>query len=269
MPMPSSPITSRHNPRVKDAAALRNRRQRLQRCETLVYGARESLRVLDCGGKLKLAFVCPELFPHRETHEAAERLAASGVETLNVSPEVFEKLSYGDRHDGVIAVAQTEPRPLAGLIIESKSPLIAVIEGVEKPGNLGALLRTADGAGVDAVIVADPVIDLYNPNAIRASVATVFKPNIAVATTAQTLDWLDEQGIKGFATRPDAALSCWGADFTGPTAIVLGAEANGLSDEWRQPRVTPVALPMLGVGDSLNVAATAAILLYEARRQRA
>ncbi len=266
--MPSSPITSRHNPRVKQAAALRNRRQRDERSETLVYGARESLRVLDCGGKLRLAFVCPELYPHRATREAAERLAAAGVETLGVSPEVFEKLSYGDRHDGVIAVARTEPRPLAALIVESHSPLVAVIEGVEKPGNLEALLRTADGAGVDAVIVADPVIDLYNPNAIRASVATVFKPNLAVATTAQTLDWLDSQGIKCFATRPDAPLSCWGADFTEPTAIVLGAEAAGLTDQWRPPRVTPIALPMLGVGDSLNVAATAAILFYEAQRRR-
>lgn len=264
----SQPITSRHNPRVKLAAALRNRKQRDERGETLVYGARETARALACGAELTLAFVCPELFPNQDAPAAQRALAGAGVETLAVTPEVFEKLAYGDRYDGVVAVARVAQRKLTDLQVDDAS-LFAVIEGVEKPGNLGALLRTADGAGVDAVLVVDPVIDLFNPNAIRASVATAFKPNVAVAKAQEAIEWLEARSVAVYATRPEAKLNCWEADFCGPSAIVLGAEARGLTDVWAAPRVTPLSLPMLGVGDSLNVAATAAALFYEARRQRA
>lgn len=266
--MPSRVITSRQNPRVKEAALLRNRRQREQLRQTLVYGARETLRALKVGAVAQLGFVCPERFPHEESHTAAKELRDAGVETLEVSPEVFEKLAYGDRYDGVVAVVDAPPRTLEALKVDSPHPLIAVIEGVEKPGNLGALLRTADGAGVDAVLVADPVIDLYNPNAIRASVATIFKPNVAVATAQECQAWLAASGVPVYATRPDAQQTYWKADFASSAAIIFGAEAQGLTDAWSGSDVTPIALPMLGVGDSLNVSATAAVLLYEARRQR-
>lgn len=266
--MSSSPISSRHNPRVKAAVALRNRRQRLERGETIVYGARESLRALACGARVHTALLCPDLYPHAEAAEAAGRLAEAG-ETLTVTAEVFQRLAYGDRQDGVACVVATPERPLSAISVEAQAPLIAVIEGVEKPGNLGALLRTADGAGVDAVMVADPVIDLFNPNAIRASVGMTFMPNLAVAPAGDCLAWLQQRNMAVLAARPDAADPYWGTDMTGPVALVFGAEAAGLTDLWAPPAVTPVALPMLGVGDSLNVSASAAVLLYEARRQRA
>jgi TrmH family RNA methyltransferase len=145
---------------------------------------------------------------------------------------------------------------------------VAVIEGVEKPGNLGAVLRSADGAGVDAVVVADPATDPWNPNAIRASLGTVFTVPIAVATAAEAFDWLRNQGIGAVAALVDAPLSYTDADLTGALAIVLGSETAGLSEVWRTGDVTPVRVPMRGVADSLNVSVTAAILFYEALRQR-
>lgn len=265
--MPPTQITSRHNPRLKEAAALRNRKQRDERGQTLVYGARESVRAAACGAELLTAFVCDELLGDGG-RESADELAAAGVEIVGVSADAFEKLAYGDRLDGVVSIAATRRRTLADLADLPPAPLIAVIEGVEKPGNLGALLRTADGAGADAVVVADPVIDLFNPNAIRASVATVFLDKVAVATAAECIAWLQQSGVATYATRPDATESCWEADLSGPAAIVLGAEATGLTDVWDGAGVRPVSLPMLGVGDSLNVSVTAAVLLYEARRQR-
>ena len=149
-----------------------------------------------------------------------------------------------------------------------ESPLIAVIESVEKPGNLGAILRTADGAGVDAVLVADPRVDLFNPNVIRASVGAVFRKNVAVCSTEQAIAWLLQHGVSLYATRPEATQNYSDADFCGASAIVLGSEAEGLSTEWDRAQIEAIALPMHGVADSLNVSAAAAVLLYEARRQR-
>jgi TrmH family RNA methyltransferase len=149
-----------------------------------------------------------------------------------------------------------------------RAPLIAVVEGVEKPGNLGAILRSADGAGLDAVIAADSRTDLANPNVIRASLGTIFARPVVPATTARTLAWLRANGLTIVAARVDGALDYAAQDFRGPVAIVLGAEAKGLADPWRAPDVRAVRLPMLGVADSLNVSATAAVLFYEARRQR-
>jgi TrmH family RNA methyltransferase len=149
------------------------------------------------------------------------------------------------------------------------NPLIAIVEAVEKPGNLGAILRTADGAGADAVIAADPRTDLFNPNAIRASLGTIFSLPLAAATTAETLDWLTVRAIRPIATRVDAPLLYSEADLRGPIALVLGSEAGGLTDAWDDPRVTAVRIPMLGSADSLNVSVAAAIVLYEAVRQRA
>jgi TrmH family RNA methyltransferase len=146
--------------------------------------------------------------------------------------------------------------------------LVIVVESVEKPGNLGAILRTADGAGADAVIAADPLTDLYNPNAIRASLGTIFSVPIATATTAATLEWLNASRIRPIAARVDARRAYTEIDFRGRVAIILGSEAGGLSDAWDHASVEPVRIPMLGAADSLNVSAAAAVLLYEAQRQR-
>jgi TrmH family RNA methyltransferase len=184
-----------------------------------------------------------------------------------VTPDVFSKLAFGDRHDGLVVVAETPHRGLDELQLPTH-PLVAVLEGIEKPGNLGAILRSADAAGIHAVIVADPRTDLYNPNTIRASLGTVFRENVCEATSAETIGWLRTHGLPIIAARPDAETLYDDVDFRNGAAIVLGSEAKGLSDAWRGANITAVRLPMLGIADSLNVSTTAAVLFYEALRQR-
>ena len=192
----------------------------------------------------------------------------AGIPLWELGPEAFAKLAYGDRLDGIVSVAETPLHRLADLDLPA-NPLIGVIEGVEKPGNLGAVLRTADGAGLSAVIVAEPGTDLLNPNVIRASLGTIFSVPVAVASTGDVLTWLRERDIAIVAARVQGSVDYTGADYTGPTAIALGSEARGLSDAWAELASASVHIPMLGVADSLNVSATAAILFYEARKQRA
>jgi TrmH family RNA methyltransferase len=195
------------------------------------------------------------------------RLAASSAELLWVAPEVFAKLSYGERNEGIVVVAETPRRNLDDLRLPA-IPLVAVLEGIEKPGNIGAILRTADAAGVDAVVVADCRTDLYHSNTIRSSLGTVFRHNVVCAATADVQAWLAGNQISTYATRPDAKTDFYDLDMTASVALVLGSEAHGLADAWDTSSVTAVRLPMLGLGDSLNVSATAAALFYEALRQR-
>jgi TrmH family RNA methyltransferase len=177
------------------------------------------------------------------------------------------KLAFGDRTDGVIAIIRPPSARLADLALPPNS-LVVVVESVEKPGNLGAVLRTADGAGADAVIAADPLTDVFNPNAIRASLGTIFRLPLAVAASGEVLDWLSRQAIHGLATRVDAPTRYTDIDLRESVAIIVGSESTGLTATWRGQQVTPVRIPMLGAGDSLNVSVAAAILLYEAVRQR-
>jgi TrmH family RNA methyltransferase len=189
------------------------------------------------------------------------------VPVFELGRDPFEKIAYGDRIDGLIAVAETRTHALSELDLPPE-PLIAVIEGVEKPGNLGAILRTADGAGVDAVIVADTATDLFNPNIIRASIGTVFAVPVCVASSGDVLTWLQDRGIGIIAARVEGSVDYAAADYSGAVAIALGSEARGLSDAWGELARASVRVPMRGVADSLNVSATAAILFYEAARQR-
>ncbi|MEM8866002.1 MAG: TrmH family RNA methyltransferase [Planctomycetota bacterium] len=264
--MPTT-ITSRQNPRVKQAAALRNRKSRDERQQTLVYGPRETLRAIEAGAEVLEAFLCSALLRGADADAAANAAREAAAEVYETTPEVFEKLAYGDRLDGMVSVIRTPQRTLAELTL-GPQPLVAVIEGVEKPGNLGAVLRSADGAGFDAVVVADPVIDLFGPNVIRASTGAVFTKSVAVATVDQTLAWLRGSGAPIYATRPDATQPYTAADFSAGGVIVLGAEATGLTGAWHADDITPLCLPMHGVCDSLNLSATAAVLFYEALRQR-
>jgi len=178
-------------------------------------------------------------------------------------------MAFGDRSDGLLAVARIPDASLESLAARIPTrPLLVVLESVEKPGNLGAVLRTADGAGVDGLIVADPATDPWNPNAIRASLGTVFSAPLAVTDAGTLRAWLAGRDIRVVAAVVEAPGLYTEADLTGPVAIALGSEAHGLSDAWRGEDVTAVRIPMLGIADSLNVSATAAILAYEARRQR-
>jgi TrmH family RNA methyltransferase len=260
-------ITSRQNPQVKDAARLRTRRERQRQARFLIDGAREVIRAVTAGIRGIEAFVCEDLCDAAESRKAIEAIQAAGAEVLSVSPSVYAKLAFGERDDGVIVVAEVPRRELNEIALPAE-PIVAVLEGIEKPGNLGAILRSADAAGVDAVIVADAPTDLYNPNTIRASLGTVFRSNVVETTSAEALAWLRTQSVPIIAARPDAETLYTEIDLRGGAAIVLGSEAEGLTDAWRGANVTAVRLPMHGLADSLNVSTTAAILFYEALRQR-
>ena len=259
-------ITSRHNPRLKQAAALRDRRERRATGRLLVDGARETFRAIEAGVRPVEAFV--DVDAHGDRIQAAiSTLEATGVPIHRVTSEPFEKLAYGQRADGVVLVAEAELGDLSGLSVGDR-PLLLLVEGVEKPGNLGAMLRTADGVGVDGVIVIDPRVDLFNPNVIRASVGAVFQKQVVVASVDDARRWLGERGVSIYAARPDAELLYTEADCTGACALLVGSEAEGLTDSWGGDQVQAVRLPMHGVADSLNVSTAAAVLMYEARRQR-
>ncbi len=265
--MPAQTITSTANPRVKATARLRSRRERDKTGLTLIDGVRETLRALQGGAVLREVFIESELLGDQEAKALLERLAEESVPVVELSRDAFAKLAYGDRLDGVVAVAETPLRTLADLVLPPE-PLIGVIEGVEKPGNLGAVLRTADGAGLNAVIVAESATDLFNPNIIRASLGTVFAVPVVVASSGEVLAWLRERGIAIIAARVDGSVDYAAADYRGAVAIALGSEARGLSDAWAALARDSVHVPMMGVADSLNVSVTAAVLFYEALRQR-
>jgi RNA methyltransferase, TrmH family len=262
------PITSPANERIKSIARLRGRAERESTGRTIVDGAREVGRALAARADLEQAFVAPTLVRTAEAAETLESLAASGIPIVNVSESAFARIAYGDRSDGILAIVRVPPSTLDRLLLPTDS-LLVVLEGIEKPGNLGAVLRSADGAGADALIAADPLTDVWNPNAIRASMGTIFSTPIATAGSAETLAWLRSRGLRVVAARVDAAAPYDRVDLTGPLALVLGSEASGLTDVWGERDIVGARIPMLGRADSLNVSVAAAILLFEARRQRA
>jgi TrmH family RNA methyltransferase len=260
-------ITSTANPRVKAAAKLRNSRERAAQNRFAINGLREIGRALEGKIKVQEFFVCEELCDRADCKPLVTRLEKSGATRFDVLPSVYAVLAYGDREDGIIAVAEMASRKVDDLHF-AENPLLAVIEGVEKPGNLGAVLRSADGAGLAAVIVADGGSDLYNPNVIRASMGTVFTLPVCVAANAEIIAWLRKHKLAIYAARVDGSVEYTACDFTAPCAIVLGSESEGLSDAWRGDDIQPIRLPMHGVADSLNLSTAAAVLFYEARRQR-
>jgi rRNA methylases len=268
MPSPTLPIvTSLANPRVKAATALRDRRERDRSGLTLIDGARELRRALDAGVTVVEAFVCEPLLAGPDARAALDRFRIDGTIVQPTSEAVFARLAFGQRAEGLVAVVRIPDVGLSNLALPD-GPLVMVVEAVEKPGNLGAILRSADGAGADAVIAASPRTDLFNPNAIRSSAGTIFSMPLGAGTTAETLEWLAARGIRVVAARVDAPRVYSETDLTGPLALVVGAETEGLSEAWSTHDVGTVRIPMLGVADSLNVSVSAAILLYEARRQR-
>jgi TrmH family RNA methyltransferase len=266
-------ITSLQNPRVKEAAKLRDHRQRKQQGCFLIDGARELDRAISAGIELCEFFVCEELCESPASRQVLERLRheASTLtgrpEIWPVTPQVFAKLAFGDRAEGVAGVARATELKLTDLVL-GENPLIAVLEAAEKPGNIGAVLRSADAAGLDAVVIADGGTDLYNPNTIRASLGTIFSMQVATSSSAEAIAWLRARGLSIYAARLDAATEYGSVDFRRSAAIVLGSEAAGLSPTWSADDVTSIRLPMRGIADSLNVSATAAVLFYEALRQR-
>ena len=261
-------VSSRQNPRFKATLALRAARERRARGRIIVDGAREIGRALDAGVTLHETWIAPERIRSEQARAVLPRVAAE-AEIIETTPELLARLAYGDRDEGILSVFERPATDLtsvaAGL---PQRPLIAVMEQVEKPGNLGALLRSADGAGVDAVIAADPVSDIWNPNAIRASLGTIFSTPVAACTSAEAMAFLRAHDVAILVARVEGAIDYDRVDLTAAVALVVGAETSGLTEAWSGPGVTPIGIPMLGLADSLNVSASAAVLFYEARRQR-
>ncbi len=261
-------ITSMQNRHVKDAVRLRHGRHRERHRRILIDGAREITRAIRAGVNLLEVFVCEKLCTSDDERQLLAMLPDTDAEVLHVGKPIFEKLAFGHRAEGVLGVAETPSRSLDDLSLP-ENPLLAVLEGVEKPGNVGAVVRSADAAGLCAVIVADGQTDLFNPNAIRASLGTVFTTPVAAAASEHVLAWLRRRELAVVAARVDGALPYTEVDYSRPTAIILGSEAAGLSPAWSADDITTIRLPMLGEADSLNLSATAAVLFYEALRQRA
>ncbi len=267
------PITSASNPRLRAALELRDRRGRERARRLLVDGPREVRRALEAGSQIVEAFV-PSPPRSDEAAVVIAQLAAAGVQLVEVAGAAESRLAYGDRRSEVVAVVTMPAADLSHLAraVEAASdPLLVVVEDAEKPGNLGAIARSADGAGAVALIGATdrgPAADPWNPNAVRASVGTVLSLPLAVAPSVEVIAWLRERRVRVVAARVEAAGDYRAADLRGPLAIAVGSEAHGLGPAWMGDDVVAVSLPMLGRADSLNVAAAAAVLLYEARRQR-
>ena len=257
-------ITSTQNPRIKHLLLLEQKSSQ-RRADGLfvVEGRREVEHCLEAGYKLRTAFVCeeigsppPNLPPRREAFEV-----------VPVSPNVYERIAYRGGTEGIVAVVEARKNGLADLKL-SASPLIVVLESVEKPGNLGAVLRSAEAAGADAVIVCDPLTDLYNPNLIRSSIGAFFTVPCVACSTEECIAFLKGKGIQILTAQLQDSHLYYDTSMTGPTAIVMGTEATGLTDQWRKAADAHIRIPMLGRLDSLNVSVSAAILLFEAVRQR-
>jgi len=268
--MPVEKITSLQNPRLKQLVKLRDRRPRDEAGVFLVEGYREIRRALEKDVRLNELYYSPDWFLGENEPDLIERARAAGAQLCELGKDTFAKVAYRDRPDGLLAVAPQWRRTLADL--EGKRPappFLLIVEAIEKPGNLGTILRSADAAGCDAVIVCDPVTDLFNPNVVRASTGVLFSLPCIVESNAAVLAWLRARGVRIVATTPAAETLYTAADLRGPVAIVMGSEQYGLSEFWLKEADAPVRIPMAGQADSLNVAMATTITLFEAVRQRA
>lgn len=270
-------ITSATNPRLKSLLGLRRRRTREETGQTLVEGYEEIGLALSAGVRPGTVYVCEELFSPAgragsqdigHQTDLLARLRGDRVEVVHLSRSAFEKVSYREGPDGLLAVVDRVGVGLADLHVDGPDHLTLLSQGVEKPGNLGAMLRTADAAGVDAVVAADPVTDWGNPNVVRASKGTVFAVPAASATTAEVLDWVTANDIRLVVTTPETDLLHTDVDYTGRVAVAVGSEKHGADPTLLEAATHRVRIPMHGKANSLNVAASAAIVLYEAVRQR-
>lgn len=260
-------ISSLQNDRIKEVVKLRRRAHRDEHRLLIIEGYRELKRALDNQRRPATLFYCEDFFLGHNEPALIRRCRETGTDCFRCTPDVFRKMAYRDRPEGLLAVAPQVRRTLADLNF-SGAPLILVAESIEKPGNLGTLLRSADAAGANAVIVCDERTDIHNPNVVRASIGTLFTLPVIEATSREAIDWLRAHGIRLLAATPHADLDYTRADLKSGIAIVVGAEQAGLSSLWMQEADLKVRIPMRGQADSLNVAAAATILLFEALRQR-
>ncbi len=299
-------ISSLQNPRVKQLVKLRDRRPRDEAGVFLVEGYRQIRRALDKGIPFTELYICPEWYPGDQGNEAAliADAQAAGAKVFQLTKDAFAKVAYRERPDGLLAVAPQWRKTLADLDAllaakavqsgtgvppvgseaagrpapssmggtpmppQTRAPFLLVVEAIEKPGNLGTILRSADAAGTDALIVCDPVTDLFNPNVVRASTGVLFSVPVIIAGSEEVREWLRARRIRAVATTPSATELHTDTDLRGPLAIVMGSEQYGLSDYWLREADARVRIPMAGQADSLNVAMATIITLFEAVRQR-
>jgi len=260
---PHFKITSTSNPKIKSLLALEKPRERRKQQLFVIEGLKELKLALEAGYKIGNLFYCDELV---NLQEALPGMVHEKL-LIPVSKEVFDKIAVRENSGGVIAVAEMKTHRLEDLQL-SNHPLLLVLEAVEKPGNLGAILRTADAANVDAVIVCDPHTDLYNPNAIRSSVGCVFTKQVAATTSSEAIAWLKKKQAAIYCTYLQASRPYHEVDYRPGCAIVMGTEATGLSQQWIDNATANIIIPMQGKIDSMNVSTAAAVVVFEARRQR-
>lgn len=254
-------ITSSQNPYIKSLILLQEKaKARKQSGTFLIEGMREIELALKGNYEIETVLFLPELVSNNQINKLSNNL-------IEISKEVYQKLAYRDTTEGIIAVAKTKSLHLSDLVLP-KNPLILVLEALEKPGNIGAILRTCDAANIDAVIIANPKTDLYNPNIVRSSVGCLFTNQIATGTTEEVLAFLIQKNITIFGATLQNSNSYHLQDYTAASAIIVGTEATGLSQAWRDANSKNIIIPMQGEIDSMNVSVASAVLIFEAKRQR-
>lgn len=256
-------LSSTKNPRVKNIQLLQKHRERMEQGLFVLEGPKEIERAHHAGYEFTTIFFVPEMFPQNDL----EKFITNFTEVFSISSALFEKLTYRGNTGGMLVLAKQKDHKLENLNLKT-NPLIVVLEALEKPGNLGAILRTADAAAVDAVIVCDPHTDIYNPNVVRSSIGCLFTVPVAVATSDELIHFLKSRQINIYCTALSASVPYQTIDYTQGSAIVMGTEATGLTNKWLNASTKNIIIPMGGIADSLNVSTSAAIVIFEAVRQR-
>lgn len=261
-------ITSQQNPLIKQIVLLQEKsRERRKTGLFIIEGLREILLAIKGNYRLKTILFCSEIITEKELFELKES-TNSETEFIEIPTEIYQKLAYRSSTEGVLAIAFAKDLNISNLQPETRNHLILIAEAPEKPGNIGALLRTADAAKLDAVIIASPKTDMYNPNIIRSSVGCLFTNTIATGSTSEIISFLKDNNINIYCAALQASVPYHSIDFRKPTAIVVGTEATGLSEEWLENSTQNIIIPMQGEIDSMNVSVAAGILIFEAKRQR-
>ena len=265
-------ITSAQNPKIKGLLELQEKSKvRKRKGLFVVEGRRELQHCIEAGFEPHTLFICRDIITEKELDKVLgaieENFTGMTCPIMEIPQHLYDKVAYRGGTEGVIAEMHCKEMTLETLSLK-ENPLVVVLESVEKPGNLGAVLRSADASGADAVIVCDPLTDMYNPNLIRSSIGAIFTVPVATASSEEAISWLKSQGIRIYTAQLQDSEWYYDTDMTGGTAIVMGTEATGLTDVWRKAADAHIKIPMLGRLDSLNVSVSAAILMFEAVRQR-
>jgi RNA methyltransferase, TrmH family len=259
-------VTSTQNPGVKFALSLQKSAVRKREGLFLIEGLREIRLAMQSGFIFDSLFICPDIFSENQALPLLEEFAGRAPVT-EVSKEIFARIAYREESGGLLAIAR-QRKPAPDEIVFRRDPLVLVLEGIEKPGNLGAILRTADAAGVEAVLVCDGSTDIFNPNVVRSSLGALFTTQVVCVTSIEAIEWLKSRRIMIHTTSLAASVPYHAADYRQPSAIVCGAEATGVTRVWQDNSDTNIIIPMIGRVDSMNVSVATSIVLYEALRQR-